>query len=503
VSFSGQKEDVSCESERSARAFDPADGAWHSLPDMPSARSSHDSAIIDSHLYVVGGWTLDTNEDRRRWAEDLFVLDLREPDSGWSEVSAPFRRRAIASVALAGQLVVLGGMDADGEMSNRVDLYDPATGRWSRGPEFPSTAFGAAAEVVGDQVFASASDGKVYSWRVGDEAWRAAGVLTFPRFFHQMARTADGEELLFIGGMSRGVRPRHVERLSLTTSRAAGNAIRHWTIPSPSPAKNRQALFIEDGWLYAFGGNNSTGQHDFEPENFLADGYRLSLADLRWRKIEPLPRARQSMRTVLSPDGARRIAVGGFAHDGEVARTFADGFSFDLESRTWSELGTVLPEPRSQYGIAEHDGSYWIFGGLDYDPRRSAEDRFDHVRDVLIADADAGAESLNFEPAGVGLPRPRRAFGGAALDGKYYLIGGMKDDFQIVEPCEAFDFETRRFEFHPRPDSAASFAGTRRSRRTPLSRRGIVSQKRRRRTGTESVDRGVRSRDRPMDHAAR
>jgi hypothetical protein len=47
--------------------------------------------------------------------------------------------------------------------------------------------------------------------------------------------------------------------------------------------------------------------------------------------------------------------------------------------------------------------------------------------------------------SGVRLTAPRRAFGCAALDGKAYLVGGMREEFDTVDECEVFDFETRTF----------------------------------------------------------
>jgi len=431
------------------KAFDPIAAQWSALPELPAARSSHDTAIIGSRLYVIGGWNIDSHTEQRQWANEGFMLDLEHPDAGWSRFDVPFQRRALASVARDGSLVVIGGIDSNGDISSRVDLYDTTTDTWTHGPDFPSSAFGVATEVVGDQVVASASDGRVFAWRQGDDHWRHIATLTFPRFFHQILSSNDDQHLYFLGGISRGVRPRHVERLTLADLDNRSAKIHHWKIPTPSRAKNRQAIFIEDGWLYAFGGNTSTAQHDFNFDNFLAAGDRLSLANFQWRETSPLPHPRQSMQTVRSPDGTSRLAVGGFAHDGDVARTFDDGFTFNFKNESWHDHGRVLPEPRSQYAIVERDKQYYIFGGLDYDSRRQQGDRFRHLLDILTADATK--ETLRFSRTGLKLPRPRRAFGSALLDDKFYLVGGIRDGFQIVEQCDVFNFQTQQFESIPTP----------------------------------------------------
>jgi hypothetical protein len=91
----------------------------------------------------------------------------------------------------------------------------------------------------------------------------------------------------------------------------------------------------------------------------------------------------------------------------------------------------------------QHGGKLWVFGGLDYDPRRKGDASFDHVTSVLTADAAAPAQP--FQEIDVALPSARRAFAGAALGDRYYLIGGMRGEFELVEDCAVFDFKTQRF----------------------------------------------------------
>ena len=62
--------------------------------------------------------------------------------------------------------------------------------------------------------------------------------------------------------------------------------------------------------------------------------------------------------------------------------------------------------------------------------------------------AEPGAD---FAYDGLHLPEPRRAFAGAKLGGHYYMVGGMRENFQLVENCRAFDFETREFMEIPSP----------------------------------------------------
>lgn len=448
VALNSRGEDARLDSLDTVAWFDSSSREWKDLPALPAGRSSHDTAIIGSTLYAVGGWSMDAESGVRTWLNTVGVLDLSSESPEWTELPQPFQRRALASVNLDDKLVVVGGLQQTAGISNDVDIYDPASGAWSKGPAFPGSAFGVAGDVTDGRVVVSGSDGSVYSWSFGEAEWTYEATLTFPRFFHQVAADLSGD-LLFVGGISRGVRPVHVERVVVRDGHAPAVKMHHWIVPSPMASKNRQGMFVHDGRLALFGGNNSTGQHDFEPENFLSDGHMLSLAGLSWRKMPAYPVPRQTIQTVITPDEKGVLAAGGFAHDGDVARGFGDAFMYDFKSREWSAMGTVLPAPRSQFGLVEHNGSYWIFGGLDYDPRRAQGDHFRHLAPVLSAEATG--DSLVFEQTGIDLPRTRRAFGGATLNGSYYLVGGMTDNFTIVEETDVFDFETRTFSMVPSP----------------------------------------------------
>ena len=454
VATNAPSEDAHLVSLRSVWAFDTERKMWSSLPDMPAGRSSHDTAIIDSTLYVIGGWNLDADNDRREWYSDIWMLDLENPEAGWSSIEAPSERRALASVAIDEKIMVIGGMSSNRGPSNTVALYDPKTNIWSEGPAFPNQAFGVAADVANGKVIASASNGVVFAWTPGDEEWKEVGAMTYPRFFHQMAADHNGD-VLVIGGISRGMRPSVVEKLPLQTLDAASAIVKHWKIPSPSLAKNRQAFFIRDGWVYVFGGNNSTGQHDFAEDNFVAEGYKLNLATMTWKPCAEYPMPRQSIQTLMSEDMKTGFSLGGFGYEDDSAVTHAEGCTYDFSNNSWEVSGPHLPVSRSQFGLARSGDSVWVFGGLDYDPSREKGDQFRHLKSVMRATPDA--KDNEFQDTGITIPNTRRAFSGVSVNGKYFMIGGMTDDFQLVDPCDVFDFESQTWsEITPPPRTRLS-----------------------------------------------
>ncbi|HAW96383.1 MAG TPA: hypothetical protein DCX60_08915 [Phycisphaerales bacterium] len=433
-------EDAHLVSLKSVHAFDTETMKWSPLPDMPMGRSSHDTAVVGDTLFVFGGWNLDADNDSREWYSDIWMLDLANPESGWKSKEVPFERRALASVAVDGKILVIGGMTSERGPTNKVVLYDPVEDTWVDGPSFPTQAFGVAADNAQGKVVASAADGVIYTWAPGDTEWTEIGAFTFPRFFHQMAADHNGD-VLAIGGISRGMRPSAIERLPIRTLDTEQAIVKHWQIPTPSDAKNRQAFFIRDGWVYMFGGNNSTGQHDFAEDNFLSEGYKMNLATMTWRKCSEYPMPRQSIQTLMSDDMTTGFALGGFGYGEDAAHTHVEGCSYDFKTNSWEVTGPHLPVSRSQFGLAQHGDEYWVFGGLDYDPRREEGDQFRHLEEVMMADTGEGDET--FKESGITLPNTRRAFGGVTVGDKYYMIGGMTDDFELVSPCDVFDFTTR------------------------------------------------------------
>lgn len=443
-------EEVVMESVGNIECFDGQ--SWQELVPLSSPRSSFDGALLGDGTYcLTGGWVLSGSPSDASWIDSTDCLDLESLE--WTSFEQPFVRRAVASASDDGELVVIGGLDSEGSLSTEVQILNVASGEWREGPEFPEPAFGVSATSHEGQVVASGMTGTIYRLSDDNTVWEEAGQLAHRRFFHELV-SASGEVLAFggVGGMHTNGRVRVVES-ALPTS-ATFDVIR---TPWPGASRNRQGMYLSGEFLYFIGGNNSLGQHDFEPDNFVSEGRRVHLPSMRIEEAasfpvtEASPHGRQTM-SVLPLDG-RALFVGGFGHDGEHAVSYGDSYYFD-EQRF--EAGPSLPAGRTQFGVAEHEGAVWIFGGLNYDPRRATEEdpmgSFRHETSILRLAPGGDA----FEVSDVVLPSARRAFAGAELGGHYYLVGGMKENFQLVESCLDFDFSSQEFSEIPCPAARLS-----------------------------------------------
>lgn len=111
---------------------DPAVGGWTRRAPMPTARSGGGKAVIDGKIYVAGG--------RPPGGSAFEVYD--PATDRWEKLpDLPTQRNHLAMVAIGGKIYVAGGRTGPGAMAERVDvleIYDPATRRWSTGAKMPA-----------------------------------------------------------------------------------------------------------------------------------------------------------------------------------------------------------------------------------------------------------------------------------------------------------------------------------------------------------------------------
>ena len=198
------EEEQSLWSQDSFAVYDPKSGVWSDLPSLPEGRSSHDAAVVDGKLYVVGGWNM-AGPDKTTWHSTAVVCDLTQPELSWSELPAPpFQRRAVSAAAFQGKLYVIGGMQESGSITTEVAAYDPAAQAWSTVVALQGAGmegFGTSAFAVEDRLVVTTMSGSVQTLNKEGNQWMVAGQEQEPRFFHRQLTTADGQ-ILIIGGAS-------------------------------------------------------------------------------------------------------------------------------------------------------------------------------------------------------------------------------------------------------------------------------------------------------------
>jgi len=276
-------------SSETTTSYDLAKGTWAELPKFPERRSSHDSTVVGSTLYVVGGWSLGggtVTSIEPLWHGTYLTLDLAKPDATWESHEQPFKRRALAVQAIGDKLYAIGGMNDGDEPVTDVNILDLKTGKWSTGPALPGDkmgGFGFSAIAHEGRLFASGLPGHLLELR-GDK-WVPIAQLAHARFFHRLVPGGKGR-LIALGGESRkGVKPPPEvitlpakDSAPLETAEAAAPAPKLPDSPAPVWPENLSAA--ESDWPGYQGprGNSTTPEVGFLTD-WPADGPPVAWRD--------------------------------------------------------------------------------------------------------------------------------------------------------------------------------------------------------------------------------
>ncbi len=127
--------------------LDPASGTWTRLASAPTRRYGSAAVALGQRIYVAGGF---------RDVEPLDTFEVYDVASGsWKTLSPmPTARGDLSLVLFDRKIYALGGSGRtqDGDQTRAVEVYDPATDRWTRGPGLPDSIVRGVAGVVGGQL---------------------------------------------------------------------------------------------------------------------------------------------------------------------------------------------------------------------------------------------------------------------------------------------------------------------------------------------------------------
>ncbi|XP_006631004.3 kelch repeat and BTB domain-containing protein 12 isoform X1 [Lepisosteus oculatus] len=120
---------------------------WRSSPPLPIPLACHAAVTLKNKLYVLGGWTPQTDrpdDEPDRLSHRLFEFDPVKDK--WTErASMTYSKYRCSTAAVNGEIYVLGGigcLGADHGQARRcldnVEIYNPDGDFWREGPPLPS-----------------------------------------------------------------------------------------------------------------------------------------------------------------------------------------------------------------------------------------------------------------------------------------------------------------------------------------------------------------------------
>jgi hypothetical protein len=156
---------------------------------------------FEGKLYVVGGVG--------PGSKDLWIYDPATDRWDVARAALPTQREHLAVTVLDGMLHAIGGRWGERGNLAALEIYDPATGTWTRGPDLPTARSGLTAGVLDRQVHLtggeSLSQGRTFgeheAYDPTTATWAALASLPTPR--HGLASAVVGGRWYVIGGGTR------------------------------------------------------------------------------------------------------------------------------------------------------------------------------------------------------------------------------------------------------------------------------------------------------------
>ena len=141
--------------------YDPATDTWAKAESMHHARCSAAISVVNGKIYAVGGIGWPPNRDQAgQYLSSLYLstVEVFNPKTNqWqerTEMSVP--KAEHSSSVIDGKIYVMGGYLREGETYttfSTIEIYDPATDRWTQAPDMLIGKSGHATEVVDGQIY--------------------------------------------------------------------------------------------------------------------------------------------------------------------------------------------------------------------------------------------------------------------------------------------------------------------------------------------------------------
>lgn len=268
---------------------------------------------------------------------------------GWARLEpAPTARTEVAAAAADGLIYVVGGFSEEGGATTAVEIYDPAAGSWTRGPDLPIPVHHAMAAagpsglmVFGGYLAQTLSDPSDRAFVLQGDHWEELPRMPEPR-------AAGGAAALLgryyvVGGVGPG-------GLADSTLVFDPTTLRWWTAPGLPTPREHLGVATDSMRIYAVGGRTGgIGSNLPAAEAFDAGAGR-------WSALPDMPTPRGGI--------AAAFAEGGFvvAPGGEAETTFPEVEAFDIEAGIWLSL-PPLPTPRHGLGVVALGTTVYVIAG--------------------------------------------------------------------------------------------------------------------------------------------
>ncbi|MEV7320207.1 kelch repeat-containing protein [Streptomyces sp. NPDC093970] len=192
-----------------AYVYDPATAVWSRIADLPQAVALSAAAFVDGTLYETGGQTIRPGSDASEVVRETYAYDVAK--NTWSRrADLPKGLVATATAVLDGHLYVIGGC-ASGCQANESSVYrySPRADRWTRVADLPVAAMWSSCAGLGAEIVCAGGavpdgdswkiSGSTYAYNPHTDAWTQLADMPYGMFAAAATNGANGE-LQITGG---------------------------------------------------------------------------------------------------------------------------------------------------------------------------------------------------------------------------------------------------------------------------------------------------------------
>jgi N-acetylneuraminic acid mutarotase len=274
-----------------AKAYNTKTDSWSNLAPVPIDLSVTSAGVINNKIYIAGGW----RDERSNWStiDSTFVYDPIS-DTWETKKECPKKSGDHASCVLNDKLYLLGGLKdfPSNDTSGQKDalVYDPASDTWDSLPEM--------LHLRGNGARASVYDGKIYvfggmaslsgtesfivgkpeRYDPGENTWTELADMPVPVLGH-MSLVYEDKIYVFGGDSSITLSPSLEESYCTNIIQEYDPLTDEWQLMHPMPFNRTGMIGQKVGnYAYLFGG------YPFNSRDFpslLAEVWRFNL-DINW-----------------------------------------------------------------------------------------------------------------------------------------------------------------------------------------------------------------------------
>jgi hypothetical protein len=310
----------------SAEIYDPATGQWTLTGALNIPRSDPTATLLsDGRVLVVGG---DSGGSTPQSVGFLGTCELYDPATGtWSKtgnLNTP-RDGATATLLQSGEVLVAGGVDNSDEALDTAEIYDPGNGTWRYTGSFGGARFYHAATRLADGkvLIVGGSSDDFFLTAIGGASlydpvsgtWSPAGGLYTPRAQPTATLLSNGNVL--VAGGFNNVYDASPTSYHLSYALAdVFDPIAQWSATAPMHARRygHTATPLSNGQVLVVGG------YDLNATANLASSELYDPATATWHGAAAMHDARSGHTATLLSDG-RVLVVGGYATGNAALRS--------------------------------------------------------------------------------------------------------------------------------------------------------------------------------------